>query len=216
LVLLHGWEQNKEGWGQIIDILSKDFTCWTLDLPYFGQNDTTLKDKTPLGYAEWVNAFLLANKITKAYLLGHSFGGRVAIICAGDNKSVEKIIVYGTPAYRSNKGTISSVIRKLGIKNIPVISDKLRSSDYKNADGVKKEIFTKTVDFDLSPFIKRVRKRTLLIWGEKDKEAKIDVARRLKATITNSELYIIPNADHFAHLEKPLLFSAVVKKFLNE
>lgn len=214
LIFLHGWEQNKEAWGRIVDILSKDFTCWTVDLPYFGQNNIALADKTPLGYAKWLKAFLLKNRITKAYLLGHSFGGRIAIICAGNNKSIKKIVVYGTPVYRSNKGILSSVVKRLGIKNVPMISDRLRSPDYKSVAGVKKEIFIKAVNFDLLPFIKRVNKKTLLIWGEKDKEAGMDVAQKLKKAIANSELYIIPNAGHFAHLEKPTLFAATVRNFL--
>lgn len=215
MVFLHGWEQNKEGWGQIVDILSKDFTCWAVDLPYFGQNNITLEDKTPLGYAEWVNAFLQENKITKAYILGHSFGGRIAIICANNNRNIKKVVLYGTPAFRSgNKNLTTRLMAKTRIRNVPLLSNMFRSSDYKNTTNVNREIFLKAVNFNLTPYIKKIKQPTLILWGQKDEEISVSVANKLNASIKNSALYVIPNGTHFVHIEKPLLFASVVKKFL--
>lgn len=199
-------------------MLSGNFTCWFIDLPGFGQNAEKLTDKSPEGYADWVNKFATTNKIGKFSVLGHSFGGRVAAILAADNKSVQNAILYCSPLLKlkSKKGKLVSMGSKMGFKNIPLVSDLLRSADYKNTTPENREVFLEAVNFDLSSFLKKIHKPTLILAAERDHEVPLLVAQKAHAEILDSTLYVFPNASHFPHLENPYLFCSVVKKFLEE
>ncbi|MBI3341837.1 alpha/beta hydrolase [Candidatus Curtissbacteria bacterium] len=216
LLFLHGWGQSKDGWGQIADLLSKDFSCFFIDLPGFGENKEVLGDKSPLGYAKWVNEYTKTLKLNSFSLLGHSFGGRIAVICAAQSKSIAKLILYSSPIFaeKTKKGTFVSLVRNAGIKNVPLISNLLRSQDYKETTEQNREIFLKAVSFDTSRYLKKVEVPTLVLGGDQDDQVSVETLQRTSSTSRDSQLYIFPKCGHFAHLEKPILFSAKVKEFL--
>jgi pimeloyl-ACP methyl ester carboxylesterase len=103
-----------------------------------------------------------------------------------------------------------------GIKNVPVLSKLLRSKDYEHAQGIKKEIFLKTVTFDYSKALKTISNPALIIWGSNDAETSLNWAKEVNRILKNSQLYVIPNTTHFTHLEKPMLFASKVKEFLQK
>lgn len=216
LVLLHGWLQNKESWGQITDELSKSFTCWFLDLPSFGTNTSPLADKNPLGYSKWLDDFISKNKIKSCFVIGHSFGGRVAAISATHNKAIKKLVLYCVPILRKDtkKAKLIKIATSVGIKNIPFASNLLRSEDYKNTTSENREIFLKAVNFELNDYLGEIKIPTLILAGEKDTEVSLEVSQAAHKIIKGSELYVFPNCSHFVHLEKPLFFCAKVKDFL--
>jgi pimeloyl-ACP methyl ester carboxylesterase len=80
LVLLHGIGANLFCWRFILPYLTKHFTVIALDLPGFGQSSMHegasygLDDQTPR-----VTAFLDALKVDKAYVVGNSMGGNIAL-----------------------------------------------------------------------------------------------------------------------------------------
>lgn len=217
-MLLHGWLQNKKSWGQIAEELPKSFTCWFLDLPAFGENNLILQDKSPLGYAQWLDNFISKNRIHNCFVLGHSFGGRIAAISATRNKEIKKLVLCCAPIVKNDTPItkIISILGKLGIKNIPFVSDVFRSDDYKNTTSVNRKIFLEAVGFDLKNYLPKIKIPTLILAGEKDPEVPMSVSESANKTIKGSEFYVFPNSGHFVHLEKPLLFEAKVKAFLLE
>ena len=48
---------------------------------------------------------------------------------------------------------------------------------------------------------KKIRVKTFIIWGSKDKETKIFMARKLHKLIENSKLFVFENAGHFSFLD---------------
>lgn len=218
LIFLHGWGQNKESWGKVGEILSKKFTCWIVDLPGFGQNSKILTDQSPIGYARWVDEFTSTNKIHSFNVVGHSFGGRIAAILAADNKRVEKAVLYCAPLLKhsTNRIRLASLASKLGLKNVPYLSEFLRSDDYKKTDQANREVFLQAVNFDLTQCLKKISKPTLILAGERDSEVPLSIAQGAHLGIKNSGLYIFPNASHFPHLENPYLFCSVIQRFLEK
>ncbi len=216
LILLHGWQQNRDSWGQAAADLTKYFTCWFLDLPAFGENNTVLADKSPLGYSQWLNDFISRKKLKNTFVVGHSFGGRIAVISTCRNKAIKKLVLYSAPVLK-NETKINKTIgifKKAGIKNVPLVSDLLRSEDYRNTNSLTREIFLEAVNFDLKNYLKEIKIPTLILAGENDTEVPLGVCKETHEIIKNSDLYIFPNCGHFAHLEKPVLFAAKMKNFL--
>lgn len=77
----------------------------------------------------------------------------------------------------------------------------LCSRDYRNA-GELKNIFVKTVNEDLSEIAKHIECPVLLLWGEKDAETPVDIAKRYAALIPKSTLVVLPGKDHFPFLNE--------------
>jgi len=217
LVLLHGWQQDKNTWVEICKYLKKDYTCWSVDLPSFGENYIALANFSPQGYATWVEIFFKKHGIKTASILGHSFGGRIAIALSVGNKSLNKLILYGvpSPASHGKSSLFKSLSRVSGIKNVPLISDLARSDDYKKTPEEKRAIFNKAIEYNYIADLNKISIPTLLLWGEKDDQTPIEIASIINKQIKNSHLEIIPRSSHFAHLEKPSLFAGKVIRFLN-
>ena len=82
IILLHGWGMNKETFLKICNRL-KGFNCIICDFLGFGSSDDPIKPLTINDYVETVKMIIDKYPTKKyLYLLGHSFGGRVAIAYA--------------------------------------------------------------------------------------------------------------------------------------
>ena len=78
ILLLHGWGQNKEMMLPIANKLKKNYKCVVIDMPGFGNseynNEANLDE-----YCKTISDFLLLKLHLKPkYIIGHSFGGKVA------------------------------------------------------------------------------------------------------------------------------------------
>ncbi|MCC6720742.1 MAG: alpha/beta fold hydrolase [Bacteroidia bacterium] len=89
LIILHGLFGMSDNWHNIAKILSEHFTVYTLDLRNHGNSPHTAEMNYKV-MAEDINNFMLSEEISKAYLLGHSMGGKAAIMFA--NLYPEKIL----------------------------------------------------------------------------------------------------------------------------
>ena len=67
----------------------------------------------------------------------------------------------------------------------------------------------------------RIQCPTLVVCGDADKgitrgNTATDAAEILHAGIANSKLVVIEQGGHYAHLERPTEWNAMVKQFINE
>jgi 2-succinyl-6-hydroxy-2,4-cyclohexadiene-1-carboxylate synthase len=86
LVFLHGWLLSRRYWQPIVDRLSDDYQCLCYDLRGFGESQpepgTELHDRaryTPAAYAGDLSVLLQSLDIERAWLIGHSLGGTIAL-----------------------------------------------------------------------------------------------------------------------------------------
>jgi pimeloyl-ACP methyl ester carboxylesterase len=79
VVLLHGWGTSSQSLQGVLAALAPAFRVLAVDLPGFGWSDPPPAAWGSREYAEHVRALLDRLEIGTAALLGHSFGGRVAI-----------------------------------------------------------------------------------------------------------------------------------------
>ncbi len=94
LVFIHGWLLSHTFWNPLIDLLKNQYTCLAYDLKGFGDSKlpqdkpipTDLVSSTPLfsleDYSYDLKELLTQLNIEKAWLIGHSLGGSVALWCA--------------------------------------------------------------------------------------------------------------------------------------
>ncbi|GAB2988672.1 alpha/beta fold hydrolase [Nocardioides montaniterrae] len=79
LLLLHGLACDHRTWAPVIDRLAQEFTVVAPDFLGHGASDKPRADYTVAGYANGMRDLLTILGIDKATVVGHSFGGGVAM-----------------------------------------------------------------------------------------------------------------------------------------
>lgn len=215
IFLLHGWGVN----GKIFDQLIENFpekTFVVVDFPPFGESDKNIKDWTIFTYASLFMSLCDHLKIEKCDILGHSFGGRVAIIVSAIRRSLVHSCILvdsaGLRPRRKMKYYVNlwkyKIYKKLG-KDV----SRFGSSDYKPLPPEMKDVFKNIVSTYLEEYARRSKVKTLLVWGENDKETPLYMGKRLNRYIKTSRLYVMKNTGHFPFLDKPLEFYQLINNF---
>ena len=91
---------------------------------------------------------------------------------------------------------------------------KFYSKDYLALNPIMQQSFVKIVNEHLDYTLNGISNKTLIIFGEDDRETPLYMAKKLNKNIKNSNLIIIKNAGHFCFIDKPLAFNKAVEDFL--
>lgn len=220
IVLLHGWGQNIEMMKPLGDKLQKNHRITIMDLPGFGESMEPREELTVYDYSSILEEFLEKLDIKNPILIGHSFGGRIAMIYASHNKT-EKLVLFGSPCIARNPKPSLKVRTLKFMKKVPVIKNlegfakkHIGSRDYKNASEMMRKILVNTVNADLSECCKKIKCPTLLIWGENDTEVDVEEAKTIESMIEDAGLIVLPGSTHYAYLENLNHVVTILKNFL--
>jgi len=232
LLILHGWAGSSGSWIDVQRILAKEgFKVIVPDLPGFGKSHTPSVPWGIAEYSEFILNFLQKMGLKKVNLLGHSFGGRIAIKFASHYpERLKKLILCASAGIKHNLTFPQKIVLNLALIGNFLFSKKLlrrfkdvarnifymflRKKDYTKVNGVMKETFKRVVEEDIRPELTNIGAKTLLIWGEKDKSVPLEDAYLMKENISHSILEIIPGASHTSNLESPQKLSSVISNFL--
>jgi len=228
ILVLHGWGSNSERWQKVGELLvKKEFKVVIPDLPGFGKSQEPLYSWGLNDYCGFIEKLVLTLKLEKFYLLGHSFGGAVAVKYSFQfPQKVEKLFLVSPACLRkkSLKKRLFFILSKiLKIFSFLPFYQKIRKglykfiirkSDYLYAKGMMKDIYLKIIKEDLSDILPFIKISTIIIWGEKDKIKPLKEAYLIKKKIKNSKLEIIPNVGHNPHRESPEKLSEIIIQFI--
>ena len=89
------------------------------------------------------------------------------------------------------------------------------SSDYKSASNVMRQTLSNVVNTDLQAIMPQIKAPTLLIFGENDTATPPEYGKKMEQLIPDAGFVLVKNAGHYAFLEQPATFVAVVHSFLN-
>lgn len=219
VLLLHGWGQNIEMMKPIGDNLANKCRITILDFPGFGGSDEPSSAWTIDDYSNMLEKFVKELNIKKPIIMGHSFGGRVAIRYSAHN-TIEKVVLFGSPCIRREKELPLSVKILKGIKKLPgmnalgeYMKNFIGSRDYKAASPVMRQTLVNVVNEDLSMYAKDIEEPTLLIWGENDDEAPVEDAKVLESLMVDAALIILPGT-HYAYLENLPRVISILDNFI--
>ncbi len=208
IVLLHGWGQNIEMMDPIGKGMQNKFRITIIDFPGFGKSPEPPYGFSVFDYYEILDELLENLNIKEPILIGHSFGGRIAIIYAV-NKKVSKLVLMGTPFRRTNKKAnyklkVLKIVRKTPIiKNFEgYLRSKIASNDYYNASPIMRKVLVNVINQELTDLIPKIKVPTILIWGSYDKEVPISEAKYIEDKIKDCGLIIYEGCSHFAYLER--------------
>ena len=215
-VFLHGWDRDLKDFDKITHALNRAYL--SLDFPPFGLSGK-VADWSVYTYAYMVVSLCRYLKIKKINLIGHSFGGRIAIIISAmDKELVNKLVLIDSAGMKPKRG-IRYRIKLLNYKlrrKMGLSIEGYGSPDYKKLDDDMKKIFNNIVNTHLEDTAKLIKCKTLIIFGSDDQQTPLYMAKRLNKLISDSRLIIMKNCAHFCFLERPIMFHEILSKFLKE
>lgn len=214
-IFLHGWGQSGKCFSNILKHF-KGCQNITIDFPPFGASGQP-HGWNLYSYANMVMSLCDHLKIERCNLIGHSFGGRIAILIASLKPSlVDKMVLVGSAGMKP-KHKISYYFNVFSYKILKFFGyfpKNAGSSDYCKLSDDMKKTFVSIVNTPLEEYCPQIVARTLIVFGERDNETPVYMAKRLNRLIKNSELVILEGAGHFVFVDREMAFVRVTKNFL--
>ena len=97
IILLHGFLENKKMWAEYVALFSEKYRVITIDLLGHGESDCLGYVHSMEDNANVIHEVLLASKILKAIILGHSMGGYVGLAFAElYPKNIKKLVLLNS------------------------------------------------------------------------------------------------------------------------
>ena len=106
IILLHGFGATTYTWKHVIPQLAERYKAISLDLKGFGLSPKPADDGySAVDQADLVTKFIIENGLTDVTIIGHSFGGAVALVTALKlqaqwHQSLHSLILIDTIAYK--------------------------------------------------------------------------------------------------------------------
>ena len=218
VILLHGWGRNCEDFADLIKFYPH-ISFLVVDFPPFGKSSKDIEGWGLLTYADMLTSLCEKLNIRSAILVGHSFGGRIAIIVSATNCTLAQKCILIDSAGIKPKRSVGFKIKRFNYKLRKFFHLKqkyLGSSDYQVLSPAMKKTFIDIVNTPLDKYAKKIKAKTLIVWGKNDNETPLYMAKKLLNFIPDSTLKVIEKGTHFSFLDCPLEFASIFIDFLEE
>jgi len=203
VLALHGWGRTHRDWSAVLDGLD----AVALDLPGFGASPPPPEAWGLEQYAGAV-APVVTEMATPVLVLGHSFGGSIAVRLATmlPAGAVRALVVTGSPLIRATSGGKSPLSfrlakwlharRLLSDARMEELRNSRGSADYRAASGVMRDTLVRVVNEDVADLLPRLTMPVELVWGEQDYDVPISVALAASALVPTARLTRLEAVGH--------------------
>lgn len=230
LILMHGWGCDHSTVRSIAATAALTNRVYNIDFPGFGASPEPSEVWDVERYTRLVEDFARRQGLERPALVGHSFGGRVAILMASRTPVSKVVLVdaagikprrtlryyYKVYSFKAAKALARLVLGKEGAeRRIDAMRARRGSSDYAQASPRMRAIMSKVVNRDLSDRLPLIKAPTLLVWGENDTATPVADARKMARLIPDAGLVSFAGCGHYSFLDNPAGFRAVLSSFLN-
>ncbi|MCW4384903.1 alpha/beta hydrolase [Salinibacterium sp. SYSU T00001] len=217
VIALHGWARTGADFGRVVEGLD----ALAIHLPGFGI--------TPEPADAWGSEDYAANLVDvlrengPAVIVGHSFGGRVAVrLAARHPELVTGLVLTGVPLLRLQAAPKAAAsyrlvrwLAKRGLvsqKALEAQRQKHGSADYRAAQGVMRDVMVRVVGEDYRDDLAKISAPVRTVWGEHDTAAPADAGRAASELIAGARFRIVPGTGHLLEGE---LVTAVREELLD-
>jgi len=244
LVMLHGTGPGASGWSNFrltAPAFADRYRVIVPDLPRYGRSSKVAITGPRLTVLSGiVGRFLDELGIERASFIGNSMGGQTAMKLAIDRPAlVRRLAVIGSPPLRASslapwpaegirlieqyyKGEGPSLDKMRALLRTLVFDPRFVTED------IVRERYESSVDpaaiaanagpawdrENLEGQLERLVAPTLIVWGQDDRAAPLDIAFRMLRELPDARLVVFSRCGHWAQVEHADEFNAVVKTFL--
>jgi len=212
VLALHGWRRDHRDFDAVLAPPGIDAIA--LDLPGFGSAAAPDAVWGSPDYAEAVAA-VLDEMEPRIVVLGHSFGGRVAVhLAASRPDQIAGLVLSGAPLHRPPGARAKPRLRfrivrglaargMIGQERMEALRRRYGSDDYRAASGVMRDILVRTLAEDYTAALAALKCPVELVWGDNDAAAPLAVAQQLRDELADAHLVVCPGAGHLTPLTVP-------------
>lgn len=201
VIALHGWGRSGADFTGILE----GQNALALHVPGFGAAPPPPDPWSPADYADHLAKAM--EGLPPQVLVGHSFGGRIALrLAARHPQLVSALVLTGVPLTRVTPATrispafaLAKRLHGWGLvseKAMERTRQKYGSTDYLNASGVMRQILVKTVAEDYLEDAAAVLAPVTLVWGERDVPAPLEAAQKSLDYFPRATLRVVTGAAH--------------------
>jgi pimeloyl-ACP methyl ester carboxylesterase len=194
LIVLHGWGSDKNLMKGSFSPYMDSFRHIYIDLPGFGKSTCSLTLKTS-DYARIVELLMIHMNASKDIILGHSFGGKVALLL--EPKILVLVASAGIYIEKSFKIRAKiALFKALKIFGFAKLRSLFAAEDAKSLSEPMYQTFKNVVNEDFSYEFSDYSGKALLCWGKEDTATPLSSAEKIHALIKDSTLKVY-EGDHY-------------------
>ena len=212
LIILHGWGSNKNLMKQSFSPYMNTFRHIYIDLPGFGKSTCNVALST-VDYARIVELLMIHINASKDIILGHSFGGKIALLL----EPKVLVLVGSAGIFIPKPFKIKAKIALFKIAKIFGLS-KLRSlfvaEDAKTLSEPMYQTFKSVVDEDFADNFASYGGKALLCWGRDDTATPLSSGEKIYELIKDSTLEVYDGDHYFFMKNGEDLSQKIVATFL--
>jgi len=222
LLFVHGWGADKDNLRAVYHKLKYEYRVISIDLPGFGESSAPKQVIGSDDYARIIVEFLNKLNINQISYIGHSFGGKLGLVLAGNKLfDIKNLVLIDSSGVKPRRGvvwyikvyfykimkfTYSKIVKDE--KRIEDFKKKFGSDDYKNA-GKMLKTFVKIVNEDYTYILDKISCPTFIYWGEKDRDTPLWMAKLMRKKIKDSALFVVKNGGHYSFLDDERVSSII-------
>ncbi len=219
VLALHGWQRTHLDFSPVFDDPAPGDGLSAIGPDLFGFGATPPPPE-PWGTPEYARHLLplfeepgvLAERVI---VVGHSFGGRVAVRLFGlVPDRIERVVLTAVPLLdregRSTRTAASYRLARrlhrmglLGEARLEAMRNRHGSADYRAAQGVMRGVLVRLLAEQYGDDIAAIGCPVDLVWGERDTEVPVEVAVRAQPMFPSATLLTLPGVGHLTPTEAP-------------
>jgi pimeloyl-ACP methyl ester carboxylesterase len=231
VLALHGWRRTHLDFAPVFEVgadgapgSGPDLAAAGPDLAGFG---ATPPPPEAWGFGEYAESLVplfdepgaLADRVV---VVGHSFGGRVAVRLANlVPDRIERLVLTGVPLLDrrdrvTKPATAYRLVRRLhrmglvGESRLRAMQERYGSPDYRAAQGVMRGVFVRLLSEQYTEDMAAIGCPVELVWGDGDTEVPLEVAERAVGLFPNARLATLPGVGHLTPTEAPRQLRSVI------
>lgn len=208
VMFIHGGSVSFRSWEPFLSELSKSFRVWAFSMPGAGKSSKLPRHWKFEDYATILKDHALQEKI-KPHLIGHSFGGAIAVSLKAQYPDLYgKLVLLAPAGIPHNAGGSIWEVVKDQIKNF-FAGEKYAKKDirvnvrYHFFDMLKISNMFKKVD--VREQLKKITEPVLIIWGRYDKILPIHLLDEFKRNLKQVKDYRINDGHNFINKNSEFL-----------
>lgn len=237
LIFLHGLFASLQNWQSIVKLLLDDFHIFNLDLPNHGGSPHS-KKFTFEECVDSVLAFMQNQNLNSANLIGHSLGGKIAMLIALQYPELVSKLIVEDIAPKAYPPWFAPIMRTMAELNLNQISSRKEADEHLSQNIEDKDLraflltnlqrsedgFKWRVHLDalisggpaISGFPQLELKNelpALFIAGGNSPYIQTEDHSIITEYFPSAQVEVIKGADHWVHAREPQLFAEKIKNF---